>query len=1178
MPAMPQDSGDRLEEGPGEDGEQVKEVVWRVVALFVSMPLCCQLWQGASKHRRPINPGHSTRSQHHTRMPVKPDISAKHWLSRRRVWWGLTLSYVPTPRARAYKMASRPPREVPPRSNRERRRVAKLMGKQRAQVNIVLGVAHLTVARCRCAECQRVGTPSVSGSTHPRVGSRRNGAAVACARAVSPKPQRSTGKRSGKSRDPALETWRNQGELLMAQQEGAPEPLYHHGDPVDRTVSPEFTPADPWGEVTSFKRALELREASCWGDPSEPTILSEEIQQRILHMQTCYYERVGHRIDQPARVTPVMIELAEGAPNEFVARHPFRGPRERTAIDHACQEMHDLGILEQCDSPHCHPFVLVPKKNGEIRATLDLRKLNAHIKGVTAELGAIDQVLWEIGASPYVSCLDVSKAFWQVPLDPESRNLLAMAWPGKGIWRPTRLMFGLKSATALFVNRLQEVLAGLEGVVVFCDDIIVFAQMPEQLVCRLQALFERLADRRIVLNLTKCKHGLKKLLILGMDVTPGRGYMPSEESVAKLRGLRKPRTLKQLQALVGTCNWVLARMLPRYADHMVPIQDLLSEAGARAALEIRKEMAKSQYESMSRAEKDKVRAKLRKKTAKSPVDWTPAAEEAMERVRQLLTEGRVGLALPAFNHAGCEVQLAVSTDASNYGTGGALWQRVVPLAPETTEDSAGSPKEDLPHSAAPPPIADKVWKLLAVDSHRFDPRERNWSTSEKEAAAMWRALRKWRSILLYVVFDVFTDHRNLLWMENSENRKVRAWYADISDLSFVIYHVEGVHNRLPDLLSRCSLPSYEELPPETLPDEYRHLTLREAEAQGLISPAERRRQKCPATAAERKEMDERLGPKGHAADHFLAHSADAPTPRTSAGDLHHATAVVAVVTRAQAKGPVRGRDQRRQKSAKSATSRNPRSGQAKPDHGTPPVRAPQPKPMPMQAKAQGNEDADLPMRARGARKRRPGIERRDLPLLTREYDARERAQARRDLGVKQASHSKSGSMGDRVRRFRHRITNEEDPNAGVDLTPAFLRDAQRSDEGETVERGMDRPFDFPTHSAVRPAEQWRHDYAEWEMMLALNPTEVRALTHVHGLKAFPYKSRGVDRVSLTKVRRVHPNRRRRGAVSLVVQQPEQAEVPKPGQDRRWQATNLSIPCRKGQGQEGTLPEGTMVQL
>ena len=186
-------------------------------------------------------------------------------------------------------------------------------------------------------------------------------------------------------------------------------------------------------------------------------------------------------------------------------------------------------------------------------------------------------------------------------------------------------MFGLKSATALFVNRLREALRYLNGVAVFCDDIVVYSHSAEEHVRNLRALYRRLAEKRIILNLDKCVHGTRKHEILGMEVIPGKGVYPSpsETSVKKLLELRPPRTLTQLQALVGTCNWVLGRMLPHYADHMMPIQNILSEVNAYCATQTREELAK--HPEADNDKKKKLRAVMRRRLKDTPVQWTPEA-------------------------------------------------------------------------------------------------------------------------------------------------------------------------------------------------------------------------------------------------------------------------------------------------------------------------------------------------------------------------------------------------------------------------------------------------------------------------------------------------------------------------------------------------------------------------
>jgi hypothetical protein len=122
-------------------------------------------------------------------------------------------------------------------------------------------------------------------------------------------------------------------------------------------------------------------------------------------------------------------------------------------------------------------------------------------------------------------------------------------------------------------------------------------------------------------------------------------------------------------------------------------------------------------------------------------------------------------------------QFRVVTDASDYAVGGLLLQ-----------EQAGE------------------FKLVAVMSKRFQGSQRHWGATDKEAAAVYFALHRWRPLLLGSGFvGVFTDHRNLAYVATNPSARVVRWQMAVQDVDYGISHIPGVTNPA-DYLSRAMMP------------------------------------------------------------------------------------------------------------------------------------------------------------------------------------------------------------------------------------------------------------------------------------------------------------------------------------------------------------------------------------
>jgi len=113
------------------------------------------------------------------------------------------------------------------------------------------------------------------------------------------------------------------------------------------------------------------------------------------------------------------------------------------------------------------------------------------------------------------------------------------------------------------------------------------------------------------------------------------------------------------------------------------------------------------------------------------------------------------------------------TDASDYGIGGYLCQ-----------------------------VIDNIEQPIAFISKTLTRAEKKWSVYEKEAYAIFYALRKWEHYLQGVKFTLFTDHRNLTFLDKDPSPKVQRWRIAVQEYDFDVAFIEGVKNVAADGFSR----------------------------------------------------------------------------------------------------------------------------------------------------------------------------------------------------------------------------------------------------------------------------------------------------------------------------------------------------------------------------------------
>ena len=88
-----------------------------------------------------------------------------------------------------------------------------------------------------------------------------------------------------------------------------------------------------------------------------------------------------------------------------------------------------LGAIKHSSSPWASPVVLVEKKDGSIRFSVDYRKINQVAKFDSYPMPRVKDVLEKVGTAKCISTLDLTRSYWQVPMSEESKEKVAFTTP-----------------------------------------------------------------------------------------------------------------------------------------------------------------------------------------------------------------------------------------------------------------------------------------------------------------------------------------------------------------------------------------------------------------------------------------------------------------------------------------------------------------------------------------------------------------------------------------------------------------------------------------------------------------------------------------------------------------------------------------------------------------------------
>jgi len=150
-------------------------------------------------------------------------------------------------------------------------------------------------------------------------------------------------------------------------------------------------------------------------------------------------------------------------------------------------------------------MLVVKKKTRDWRMCVDYRKLNALTVKNKFPLPVIDEILDELTGAKWFTSLDMTVGYPQI-LMKETDQYKITFQTHHGHYEYTVMPYGVIGGPATFQQTMNYILAPLlrNGVVVFIDDILVYASTWDSHLQILQQVFQLLQQHGLRIKLSKC--------------------------------------------------------------------------------------------------------------------------------------------------------------------------------------------------------------------------------------------------------------------------------------------------------------------------------------------------------------------------------------------------------------------------------------------------------------------------------------------------------------------------------------------------------------------------------------------------------------------------------------------------------------------------------------------------
>ena len=244
------------------------------------------------------------------------------------------------------------------------------------------------------------------------------------------------------------------------------------------------------------------------------------------------------------------LHLMEGATPKFLRARtvPYA---IRPAVEKELERLEQAGIIEPVQfSRWATPLVCVPKVDGSVRICGDYRStVNTQLRVEHYPIPSAEEIRQNLAGGQKFSKIDLKCAYQQMKLDEASQELCTISTL-KGLYRYTRLPFGIASSPAIWQQFMEQALSGLTGLTVMQDDVLVTGANDDEHLKNLEQLFARFRKYGLRIKAEKCSFMKPTVVYYGLCISK-EGVKPTKDKVESIKQAPVPKNQTELRSFLG---------------------------------------------------------------------------------------------------------------------------------------------------------------------------------------------------------------------------------------------------------------------------------------------------------------------------------------------------------------------------------------------------------------------------------------------------------------------------------------------------------------------------------------------------------------------------------------------------------------------------------------------------
>ena len=254
----------------------------------------------------------------------------------------------------------------------------------------------------------------------------------------------------------------------------------------------------------------------------------------------------------------------------------------RAATLKKLEELEKMDIIEKVPigTPYewCSNMHIVPKRNGDVRVTIDPGELNKVILREFHPMSTVDDIATRVNGSKLFTTLDANMGYFQLELDEQSQPLTCFITPfGRYMYK--RLPMGITAAPELYQRAMSELFNGVEGVEIVMDDILIHATTQAKHDKILTQVLQICEDNNLKLNREKTHLCKKEVEYVG-HIFSADGMKICSKRVESIMKMPYPKNKKEVMTIIGMVTYT-CKFLPHLSSVTEPLRQLIKDSAQR---------------------------------------------------------------------------------------------------------------------------------------------------------------------------------------------------------------------------------------------------------------------------------------------------------------------------------------------------------------------------------------------------------------------------------------------------------------------------------------------------------------------------------------------------------------------------------------------------------------------